>query len=292
MGNKQRLLKNLHTFNIAAKTLSFTETAQELHLTQGAVSHRIKLLEQELGFNLFIRGTRLLELTEEGHRFQTTLSKSLNAIFSEIDEIATTDLQGEISIATSPALASSWLLPRLPDFKSKYPRFNLNIFAQEKQEPFHQNNIEVAIFYDSSNFKDVYRRRLFGEKYLPVCTPQYAKKHKIFDTGLQSLQHINFIHALESNVWERWVSHMNLGVDIFQQFYCVSHRNMSITAALEGLGVAIIRYQYIKSYIESGELIIAYPEMRSDLSYDLICPLGTENRPKIRTFINWIESQL
>ena len=76
MANHQSLLRNLHTFNVAAEKMSFTLAAKKLHLTQGAVSHRIKVLEGELGFNLFVRGTRKLELTEEGQRFQRTLSKA------------------------------------------------------------------------------------------------------------------------------------------------------------------------------------------------------------------------
>ena len=87
MANQQLLLRNLHTFNVAAKSMSFTLAAKELHLTQGAVSHRIKVLENELGFNLFVRGTRKLELTAEGERFQHTLSKSLSSIFGEIEDI-------------------------------------------------------------------------------------------------------------------------------------------------------------------------------------------------------------
>ncbi|MCW8334650.1 LysR family transcriptional regulator [Vibrio paucivorans] len=292
MANQQLLLRNLHTFHVAAKTLSFTLTGKELHLTQGAVSHRIKVLESELGFNLFVRGTRKLELTEEGHRFHGTLSKSLHNIFSEIDDINTTDMVGEINIATSTGFANGWLLPRLHDFKAKYPKFNLNVFGHEEQQSFHENNIEVAIYYDSEGFTDVYRQRLFGDKYIPVCTPQYAKQHRLYEDGLESLKRINFIHALGSDVWQRWMKYMKLDVDYFEQFYCVSHREMGFLSAQHHLGVAMGRYQFVKDMIESGELVTPYPSMSTDKGYDLLCPLGTENRPKIRTFINWVEGQL
>ena len=196
MANQQLLLRNLHTFSIAAKHLSFTQAAKELHLTQGAVSHRIKVLEQELGFSLFVRGTRKLELTSEGHRFQKTLSTSLSTIFNEIEEIKSTDLVGELNIAASPGFLNGWLMPRIADFQRHFPGFNLNLFAQENQLDLVTNQIDVAIFYDTDHMVDVYRQRLFGEKYIPVCTPQYMKELNILEDGTESLNRINFIHAL------------------------------------------------------------------------------------------------
>ncbi|WP_152468367.1 LysR substrate-binding domain-containing protein [Vibrio sp. THAF190c] len=291
MANHQSLLRNLHTFNIAAEKMSFTLAAKKLHLTQGAVSHRIKVLEGELGFNLFVRGTRKLELTEEGLRFQRTLSKSLSSIFSEIEDINNTDLYGQINIGTSPAFANSWLLPRLADFKKRYPKFNLNIFSQEEQD-FHQNHLDIAIYYGAENLKDMYRQPLFGEKYIPVCTPSYAAENDIFEDGLESLHRINFIHALGSDVWQRWIKHHQLDVNLFEQFYCVSHRDMGVRSALHNIGVAMGRYHFVKQYIETGELITPYPSMETNKSYELICPLGTEKRPKVRTFIRWLEDQL
>ncbi|OIQ24782.1 LysR substrate-binding domain-containing protein [uncultured Vibrio sp.] len=291
MANNQLLLRNLHTFNVAAQKMSFTLAAKKLHLTQGAVSHRIKVLEGELGFNLFVRGTRQLELTEEGERFQRTLSKSLSSIFGEIEDINNADLYGQINIGTSPAFANDWLIPRIADFKQRYPKFNLNIFSQEEQN-FHQNHLDIAIYYGASDLKDMYRRRMFDEKYVPVCTPSYAKKYGIFEDGLDSLHRINFIHALGSDVWQRWIKYFNLDVNLFTQFYCVSHRDMGVKCALNEVGVAMGRFQFVKSYIESGELVTPYPSMDTDLGYELLCPLGTEKRPKVRTFINWIDDQL
>ena len=292
MANQQLLLRNLHTFNLVAKTMSFTLAAQELHLTQGAISHRIKVLEQELGFSLFVRGTRKLELTSEGYRFQSTLSKSLRNIFSEIDEINATEMEGELNIATSSGFASGWLVPRLADFKAKYPKFNVNLFAHEEQQDFEHNDVEVAIYFDSKERTNVYRKRLLGEKYIPICSPKYAKQHNLYQGGLESLKHINFIHAKGSNSWQRWMDYMNLDIDIYKQYYGVSHREMGFLAAENHLGVPMGRCHVVKDAIESGVLVTPYPSLETSSGYDLLCPIGTENRPKIRTFINWVEGEL
>ncbi|EMB9227850.1 LysR family transcriptional regulator [Vibrio harveyi] len=292
MANQQLLLRNLHTFSIAAKHLSFTQAAKELHLTQGAVSHRIKVLEQELGFSLFVRGTRKLDLTAEGYRFQKTLSSSLSTIFNEIEEIKSTDLVGELNIAASPGFLNGWLMPRIADFKRLYPGFNLNLFAQENQLDLVTNHIDAAIFYDTEHLVDVYRQRLFGEKYIPVCTPEYMKEQNILEDGMASLHRINFIHALGSDVWQRWIANVGLDVDIFEHFYCVSHRDMAVLAARNSVGVAMGRYRFVKDLLDKGELVSPYPTMDTNLGYDLICPSGYEHRPKVKTFISWIESHI
>ncbi|MCG9788237.1 LysR substrate-binding domain-containing protein [Vibrio mediterranei] len=292
MANEQTLLRNLHTFHVAAKVLSFTLAAKELHLTQGAVSHRIKVFEKSLGFNLFTRGTRKLGLTEEGERFHQTLSKSLYSIFGEIEEIKSTDMSGEITIASSPNFASSWLVPRLKDFNQRYPNFNVNILVHEEQQNFENDQVDIAFYYGDDKPKDCFVKPLFGERYIPICSPEYAQRFKLFERGLDGLKEVNLIHALGSNVWERWIKYHNYDLNIFRHFYCVGHRGLDLTGALNSLGLAMGRYYFVKDYIERGELVCPYPSMSTSQTYDLVCLNGHEERPKIRTFIHWIDSQL
>ncbi|WP_035024555.1 LysR substrate-binding domain-containing protein [Enterovibrio calviensis] len=290
--NHQSLLRNLHTFSSAARTLSFTETATELHLTQGAVSHRIKVLEKELGFNLFVRRTRMLALTEEGEKFQATLSKSLNSIFSEIDNIRTTELSGELTIATSPGIANEWLIPRLSDFKAKYPKFNLNILTHDVELDFDVHAIDIAIYYGEHERVNMFSKKMFGEKYIPVCTPAYAKTHRLFEDGLASLQRVNFLYAKKSTAWKRWAKQHKVVLDTSKQFITLTHQDMAVYSARKGLGVAMGRYRFVKDALESGDLVAPYPAMETQRCHSVLCPQGTENRPKVRTFLQWIDSQL
>ncbi|YCO02826.1 LysR substrate-binding domain-containing protein [Vibrio sp. VNB-15] len=292
MANQQLLLRNLHTFNVAAKTLSFTLTAKELFLTQGAVSHRIKTLEKELGFSLFARGTRKLELTDEGRRFHATLSQSLNAIFSEIEEITTSDLQGEITLATSPGFANGWLVPKLADFHTKFPGFNVRLLVSDEPKDLNLHDIDVAIYYGVDDMKHTHHIRLFGEKYIPICTPEYAKRLKLFEDGLENLSRINFIHSIGSDVWERWMKVQQLDVDIYRHHYTVSQLGFELAAAKASIGVAMGRYQFVKDDIESGKLVTPYPTIATSQCYDMLCIEGTQNRPKVRTFMRWLQSQL
>lgn len=292
MANEQLLLRNLHTFNVAAKSLSFTVAAKQLHLTQGAVSHRIKTLETELGFALFVRGTRKLELTPEGRRFQATLSQSLHAIFGEIEEIKTTDMQGELTVATSPGFANGWLIPRLRDFRQKFPGFNVILLVSDEPKELATHNIDVAIYYGQGEHKDCYAKRLFGEQYIPVCTPEYASELNLYESGLTALKSATFIHSIGSDAWERWAVYMKLDVELSQSHYSISQLGFEIPAARNSLGIAMGRYQFVKAMIDSGELVAPFPSMPTSKGYDLLCLSGSENRPKIKTFMDWVERQL
>lgn len=292
MTNNPLLLRNLHTFTVAAQSLSFTQAGLQLHITQGAVSHRIKVLEKELGFSLFVRGTRKLELTPEGERFNKTLTKSLNAIYSDINDINSTEMTGELVIAVSPNFANGWLFPRLSDFKQRYPGFNLNIRIQDKQQDLIINNIDVAFYYGGEHINDVYCQPLMEESYVPVCTPEYAKRMRLYEDGKDALKRVNFLHSKGSRAWEKWLNHMGLDIDANQQTYIIDYPGMEIAAAKYSSGIAMGRYLSVKPMIDSGELVTPYTGMKTSMKYCFLCPLGSETRPKIKTFLSWINNQL
>ena len=144
MDRKQQMLSNMYTFAIAGKFLSFTKAAEELFITQGAVSQRIKSLEEQLGFSLFVRMTRRLELTKEGERLLHALNQSFDVIFSELEDIKFNELRGELYIGAAPTFAQSWLLPRLPDFQRLYPHLNIKLRVKASRLDF-QHELTTAI---------------------------------------------------------------------------------------------------------------------------------------------------
>ncbi|CAM3992573.1 MULTISPECIES: LysR substrate-binding domain-containing protein [Vibrio] len=291
MKNKPFLLRNLHTFEVASQHLSFTKAGEELNLTQGAVSHRIRGLEDDLGFKLFIRLPRKLELTKEGKRLRETLTESLSSIYNEIEDITSDELKGEIVIATTPAFASGWLIPRLKNFKQKYPGFNLTIRIEEDQIDLRLNNIDIAIYYGKPSLKDTHIHPLFDERIVPVCTHEYAVNHGLFKQNYEDLYNINFIHAQESNAWSRWLKHFNIDVDPYEKAYTFSQRGMNIQAAKHSLGVAIGRLSFVAKMIEDGELVVPFPTLNSNNKYYLLCPDGMQKHQKINAVLSWIKEE-
>ncbi|MCE0496112.1 LysR substrate-binding domain-containing protein [Vibrio salinus] len=298
MDNKQTLIANLYSFSVAAKFLSFTLAAEELCLTQGAVSQRIKKLEQELGFKLFVRLTRKLELTEEGKRILGVLNTSLDTVFSEIEDIRFNELRGELYIGIAPTFAHLWLMPRLASFQSRYPNLNVKIRVKASKLDFQNQPVDLAIYYGDATHADFYHQRLFDETLVPVCTPQYARSLNL-NTGDKQLSEACFLHCTESleflspqAEWQTWLKETNRKIDVMSKKYVFNHEELTMLAAKNSMGIAMGRYQLIKPYLDSGELIAPLETVDSGLGYDLICPKGHEVRPRFNAFSLWINEQL
>ncbi len=297
MDNKQALLANMHTFSVVARFLSFTKAGEELCLTQGAVSHRIKNLEKQLGFSLFVRLTRRLELTSEGERLLATLNHSFAEIFSELEDIRFNELRGELYIGASPTFALAWLMPRLPSFQKLYPNLNVKIRIKASKLDFKHEPVDLAIYYGNEEHPDLHCQRLFSERLVPVCTSEYAMQFALAD-DIKKLKDVTFIHCIESletisptHEWSTWLKANSVDLDSEHRQYQFNHCEMAIVAARQGMGVAMGRAELIQTHIDSGELITPFASVDAGLGYDLICSKGQEIRPKYQAFLNWISEQ-
>ena len=305
--HQQQLLANLHTFCIAANSLSFTKAAETLCVTQGAVSHRIKILEEQLGFSLFVRMTRQLALTQEGERLLDALTPSFNRIFSEIDDIKFNELSGELYLGVSPTFAKIWLLARLSDFRSRYPNLNIKIRMKGSPLNFQHEPVDIAIYYSDGKHPGFYHQRLFDEYLTPVCSPDYYQK--LF--GKSPLSHgwdelfkkATFIHNTESlefirsdEEWHHWLINQSntklTHTEVLSNHFIMNHCDMAMSAAEESMGIAMARYSLVKEKIARGTLVAPFEKVKSKLGYNLICPTEHKSRPKINAFIQWLDTQL
>ncbi|MFV8459552.1 LysR substrate-binding domain-containing protein [Vibrio campbellii] len=289
--NRQQTLSLLHTFSVAAKHLSFTLAAEELFLTQGGVSHRIKKLEQQLKFNLFVRKTRKLELTPEGQRVLSMLNVSFESIFSELMDIQTGELSGELYIATSPYFASSWLMPRLPEFRKLYPNLSLKLQTKQNQSDFQFEPYDVAIFYSEGHYPNHHSERLFSGIRTPVCSPEYAKRFSLYK-GVHQLADVQFIHSGNVTAWQRWLAEAQSDVDCTLICDYYSDNRLAMDAAILSMGVALGRLEFMKPQIEQGLLVAPMMSIESGKGYDLVCPKGMDQRTKFQVFAQWIKQQL
>ncbi len=298
MEHKQNLLAQLYTFSVVAKFLSFTLAAEELCVTQGAVSQRIKKLEEDLGFKLFVRLTRKLELTEEGKRILTTLTLSLDNVFSEIEDIRFNELRGELYIGIAPTFAHLWLVPRLAEFQQLYPHLDVKIRVKASKLDFQNQPVDLAIYYWDNTHADFYHVRLFDEDLLPVCTPEYAERLGLLKNESR-LHEACFLHCTESleflsplAEWKQWLKQTGRDTNVLQRKYVFNHEELCMVAARNSMGIAMGRYQLIKPYLDSGELIAPYERIPSGLGYDLICPKGHETRMRFQAFSEWIQNNI
>ncbi|MEJ6120662.1 LysR substrate-binding domain-containing protein [Vibrio sp. 2-Bac 85] len=297
MDRKQLIIANLYTFNVAAKCLSFTKAAEELCLTQGAVSQRIKQLELQLGFKLFVRLTRKLELTEEGRQMRETVNSAFSAIFSDIDDIKFNELSGELYIGIAPTFAQSWLMPKLASFQVLYPNLNLKIRVKASPLDFKHEPVDLAIYYHRQQLPDMYNEIIQEEFLTPVCTPEYAKRHKI-NANIDSLNGLNLIHCTESldsasfdYEWKFWLNHQAHAITTHPHYYVFNHAEMAVSAIRNHIGIGMGRIALIQHYLDSGELIAPFASIPAEMNYLLICPKGMEQRPKFKAFTQWLHAQ-
>lgn len=202
-------LNALRVFDAAARHLSFTRAADELFVTQAAVSHQIKSLEDFLGLKLFRRRNRSLLLTEEGQSY----FQDIKEIFSQLTE-ATRKLQarsakGALTVSLLPSFAIQWLVPRLSSFNSTYPGIDVRIQAVDRQEDKLADDVDVAIFYGRGNWPGLRVEKLYAEYLLPVCSPLLLTGDKALKTPADLAQH-TLLHDASRRDWQTYTRQLGL----------------------------------------------------------------------------------
>ena len=237
----------LYSFTVVAKHMSFTKAAEDLCITQSAVSHRIRCLEQELGFPLFHRLTRKIILTEEGKTLYGALDASLKQIHETIRNIQEAELQGDLVIACAPSIAGCWLLPLLPEFQHEHPNISLHIrsgndlISYENEE----GNADVAIYCGDSITDGLHATPLLRDNLLPVCSQRYAREHDLIENP-EALRNCELIHEHPEAAntpfyagWEIWANWAGITGLPLQSGYSFDRAELTAIAAKQGLGVAL-----------------------------------------------------
>jgi LysR family D-serine deaminase transcriptional activator len=294
---QENMLALLHTFEVAALHLSFTRAAHTLNLTQGAVSQRIRHLETLLGFRLFIRMTRKLQLTDEGARLLSVLSLSLKRINDEIEDIRVQGLRGTLSVGLPPTFAFLWLVPRLAEFRARWPGLNVNFRVRAGLVDFNLERVDAAIYYSNLRYPDLYCERLADEALVPVCSPALNAK---IQANTNWLADIPFLHASESvdsqdlfSEWREWCQATHRPLPVEENFMGFNNCQMAIEAAVGGCGIAMGRERLIKKYVAAGELVMPFGQaIPAGRGYDLIMPRENLNRPGIVAFSQWVKGIL
>ncbi|HIP78843.1 MAG TPA: LysR family transcriptional regulator, partial [Kiloniellaceae bacterium] len=175
MSRKLPPLKALRAFEAAARHLSFTQAASELNVTQAAISHQVKLLEEHLGLQLFRRLNRRLVLTEAGQIYLPVLRDAFDRIAAGTSQLFKDDDSGPLTVSVLPSLAAKWLLPRMPRFRDRHPDIDVMISANNKLVDFADDSVEMAIRYGAGNYPGLQVDLLLSDEVFPVCSPALLK---------------------------------------------------------------------------------------------------------------------
>lgn len=289
---------NILCFICAGRHLSFTKAADELFLTQSAVSHRIRKLEEHLGVKLFQRLTRKINLTEDGKQLFSVLEPMARTIDQEIDNILNREVGGILNIATPPSFMRCWLLPRLPDFRKKHPNIKINVRTRNGLTDFYTEAIDIVIYYGDGNYPGLNVTKLMDEELFPVCSPEYADTHGLWKKPSR-LSECLLLHDAMAwpkcqyfSEWEVWANHAGLGDINYSNSYSFDCGDLAALAAMDGLGLALGRHCLINRRIERRELVAPFGlRCASQQAYYMVCVNEKFDAPRIKAFRNWLIEQ-
>lgn len=278
----------LRAFQASARYLSFTHAAQELNVTQGAVSHQIKGLEDLMGIKLFLRVRQRLQLTEQGKGYLPFVREALDLLQAGNDYLNASDQSGVLTVSVSPNFASKWLVHRMGEFIAAHPDIELRISASMQHVDFARSDIDMAIRHGDGNWPDLDVIRLCPEQIFPTCSPNYLKQHAPLVTPSDLPRH-TLLHDQSRKDWSLWFSAAGIGdaqVPSGPQF---DQTSMVIDAAVEGYGVALTRSALAARDLLAGRLVrlfdVAIP---APFAYYIVCPKASARILKIKQLRTWL----
>jgi LysR family transcriptional regulator, glycine cleavage system transcriptional activator len=283
----------LQCFEAVARHLSFTRAAEELFLTQSAVSKQVAQLEEMLQHLLFRRIRRRLQLTPAGSLYLTEVNKILKQVEMSTHYILSYGGETEVlKVATQPTFGARWLIPHLKGFGAANPNIHLDI--RNELEPFDlvQARADVVFFFGQGTWPGAECIELFGEEMVPVCAPDILPATPL-DSALQLSERVLLQCASRPEAWHEWFEAQGLQTEHsyhgprFETFY------MCIRAAQSGCGVALVPRFLVEDELAEGKLVIPWdhPQPSSGRHFLAYAEHAAEV-PKIRAFVKWIEAQV
>ncbi|MDN4501281.1 transcriptional regulator GcvA [Alteromonadaceae bacterium BrNp21-10] len=285
-------LNSLRAFEVAARHLSFTRAAEELFVTQAAVSHQVKALEDHLGIKLFVRKNRSLFLTEQGQDYYLDIRELFNNLRDATQRLHARGDKGTLTVSLPPSFATQWLVPRIHDFSSKHPDIDVRIKAVDFDEGFLSDDVDVAIYYGRGKWKGLYVEKLHTEFLTPMCSPLLLKSGKPLKK-LEDLEHYTLLHDFSRQGWKDWLRIFNVTNVHASHGPIFSHSMLVLQAASIGQGVALGLSVLARPDIEAGRLICPFTEKAlSRQAYYFVCPQSQAEQGKIVAFRDWLLEQV
>lgn len=289
----------LRAFEAVARHLNFRAAAEEMALTQSAVSRQIQSLEEEVGVPLFLRHTRAVELTSAGAQLLLATQQALPRIDGAVRQIRQSAGRKSVALTTFASFASMWLIPRLEAFQQAHPDIDIRIDASDVAMDLDLADIDMALRYGPAEAMPAGAVRLFGETLMPVASPWLIKSNPAIrepaDITRFTLIEAGDAHRthLEWLTWRRWFETNGLARSQPRRWLYFNYAYQMVQAALSGQGVVLARSPLIAESLASGDLVEVLPRQRMDspMAYWLLVAPRSTARPEIRAFCEWLREQ-
>jgi LysR family glycine cleavage system transcriptional activator len=284
-------LNGLRAFEAAARHLSFTRAAEELNVTQTAISHQIKRLEEELGLRLFIRQNRTLVLTADARDYLPGIRAAFQDLRLATERLKRKENENVLTVSTLTSFATKWLVPRLSRFQELHPSIDVRVTTSMALVDFTRDGVDVGIRYGHGKWQGLRADWLMADELFPVCSPALlngdAPLRNPEDLARHTLLHTS--HDMEDD-WRVWLTASGLPVNLSTQpGLTFDLQFMTVQAAIDGLGVAIGRTAIVETDLAKGRLVAPFEmSLPTVAGYYLVCPHAAEDTPKITAFRDWL----
>jgi LysR family glycine cleavage system transcriptional activator len=294
MGRRLPPVNALRAFEAAARHLSVTKAAAELHVTPAAVSHQVKSLESWLGVQLFRRLNRRVLLTDAGQTCLRGLRDGFDLLAATVEKVRAQSSGGLLTVSVAPSFAGKWLVTRLDGFRRAHAEIDVRIDASNALTDFERDNVDIGIRYGRGIYPGLRSDRLLGESVFPVCSPKLMRGAHALRTP-RDLVHHTLLHIHipvmgdTEPTWEMWLMAAGVrGVDWTRgPRFGVS--SMAIETAIAGQGVVLGSDVLCAADLSSGRLVKPFEvRLALDFGYWVVSPEATAGRPKVAAFREWL----
>src|SRR6266852_6626021 len=280
-------LNALRAFEAAARHESFTRAAEELCVTQGALSHQVKALEAELGLKLFHRERQRLAITQAGRAYLGVVRDAFDRIADGTERLLQRQSGGALAVSTSPNFAAKWLVHRLGRFAQAHPEIDLRVSAAMHQVDFAREDVDLAVRHGDGNWAGLDVMRLCSEQLFPVCSPKLVSGRDRI-TKASDLLKFPLLRLDDWKTWSRWFDAAGVA-DPVAHGPVLNRASMLIDAAVDGHGVALARTALATWDLINGRLVRPIDvSLRMPKTYWIVCPKVTSALPKITIFREWL----
>ncbi len=285
-------LNALRAFEAAARYLSFTKAAEELNVTQAAISHQVKALEEILGLSLFRRFNRRLMLTDAGQSYLPALSEAFDQLDLATRRLRIVDQSGPLKVTVASSFAAKWLLPRLPAFSARHPDIDVMVGASDSIVDLTRDDFDMGVRFGLGHYPGLKVDLLFDDEVFPVCSPKLLEgPHPL--RAPADLEHHPLLHdnvgASELPDWPHWFAASGTPAKNLGRGPRYSHSSLVIQAAIDAQGVGLMRSSLVSLDLEAGRLVRPFgPSIKSNYACYVVSLESAAERPKIKAFREWL----
>ncbi|NWB97891.1 LysR family transcriptional regulator [Pseudomonas gingeri] len=273
-------------FNVAAQTQSFVKAGQLLHVTHGAVSRQVRMLETSLGVELFDRRNRAIFLNHAGRTLYNITGPMFDQLESAVYRLQKEAREEVLVLSCEPTIAMKWLIPRLPDFHTTYPHLQIQLLAAGGPIDFARSGADLAVRRDDFHWDESIHSVTICEEWIgPVCAPP----NKPQDNQLEGMRLLR--SQTRPLAWDHWLRLYEMPMPNatrveYEHFY------LCIQAATAGLGISLASFLMVQDELTNGQLIAPFGFIRDGSNYCLLSPRPFEESTKCLTFQRWITRQV